>query len=262
MKNRLFLEWFASSPKAFGVNLEADENDKTGPLFRGSKCQYWLHQICRSFTEKYESVSKNRNLTLEGRHDAIRRHAAQLLSQVKEKYREFLDPCVRGFTHFDSTHLRAVRPPADALEAVQRLAVQQHIAGLGDKERVELLNSAMTENDEATLAVFFHKPTIFKWLDPKFIAQTRRQYLAKHAPDVVQAETAGAVLTFDIERITNELSFFCPDLNNDAVEIHKHLAEVKKIGMSFETNGDLQMMKSGSVPTLLPELGSEPEPRV
>ncbi len=249
------MEWFSASPNSFGVNLEPPEGDVQGPLFRGRKGQEFLHGLCRSFVSKVESVQRDNKLTAEGKRDGIEREAGRLLAELRGNYRRFLDPLVNAFVNFDSTHLAAVRRAVDPLEAIERLRVQQYISALEVKERVELLKNALAENDSAVLGVFFDRPKLHRLLDPEFIAEMRRQYLAKQAPGVVQAETAGAVLVFDFEKATDELSLFAgPGVNADAVEIYKHLAEVKKIGMSFEPNADLRMMQSGAVSSSLPAL--------
>ena len=251
--SRKFLEWFASSPKSFGVNLEPSETDTEGPLFRGQKGQLFLHQLCKAFIDKHAAVLRDNRLTEQGRKEAVQREAGRLLGELKAKFQIFLDPIANTYKNFDSTNLPAIRGPADALQGIQRLSVQQHIASLGTKERVELLREAMDQNDTVTLGVFFHKPTIFKWLDPSLIAKTRREYLSKNAPDAVQAEKAGAVLAFDIEKVADELSLFAgAGVNPDAVAICERLTEISKLGMTFEPNDDLNLMLSGAMPSNLP----------
>jgi len=260
MKSKTFLEWFSSSPKSFGVCLQPAETDKEGPLFRGQKAQLWIHGLCKSFVDKVHSAAADKKLTTEGKRDSVQRHAAQALAELKQGYKKYLDPCVQGFVSFDSTHLSALRSPANALEAIERMKILQLITGLAQKDRVELIEGALRDNDQAVLGTFFDKPGLYKLLDSGYIAQVRRKYMSEHAPQLAEAEQSAAVLTFDLEKIVDELSFFCPGPNENAVEIHKSLSEIGKLGLAFETNPDLRMMQSGAVPSRLPELGAEISP--
>ena len=256
MKSKKFLEWFSSSEKSFGVCLQPAETDKEGPLFRGQKCQLFIHQLAKSFVDKCHAAAKDSKLTPEGKRDTVQRHAAQALAELRQGYKKFLDPILNAYKNFDSTHLPALRRAVTPLEGIERMRLQQYVTGLETKARVELLNNALAENDELMLSVFFDRPQVFRLLDPQYIAQVRRKYMSEHAPALIQAEKAGAVLTFDIEKVTDELSFFCPGSNENVTEIHKDLAEIKKLGMTFEKNGDLQMMLIGAVPSSLPELSN------
>jgi len=254
MAARRFIEWFASSPKSFGVNLTPAEGDGESVTFRAAKGQLFLHQLCRKFTDTIESAHRNDKLTSKGRDDLILREAQRLLAELRGNFKKFLDPCVNGFTHFDSTHLVAIRPPGNALEAVQRLAVQQSISNLEVEDRVECLSNALRDNDETILGTFFDRPQLHRLLDPSLISQARRKYMSQNAPDVIAAETAGAVLAFDVEKITDELSLFMAGPSSDAVAIHAHLAEVKKLNLTFEKNADLEWMLNGGSPSNLPQM--------
>ena len=214
-------------------------------------------------TDRVTSAEGDKKLTSPGKRDAIRRQAAELLKELKGKYRKFLDPVVEAFADFDSTGLPALRRPKDAIEAVERMRVEQSIRALSDKERVELLERSVVENDQLVLSVFFERASLHKLLSPEFIATNRREFMRQHAPKVADAELAGSVLAFDFRQVAQEFGLFAgPESAGDAAEILSHVAEVEKIGMAFEPNGDLRMMQSGSVPSNLPSpsFGADDEP--
>jgi len=254
MPGRKFIEWFATSNKSFGVNLTPAEGDGESVTFRGSKCQEWLHQLCKAFIDKHAAVLRDNRLTEQGRKEAVQREAGRLLAELKQRYRTFLDPCVSAYQNFDSTRLPALRRATDALSAVERLRIQQSISNLEVKDRVEVLENALRDNDEVVLGTLFDRPQLHRLLDPSLISQARRKYMSQNAPDVIAAETAAAVLTFDFEKVTDELSLFMAGPSSDAVEIHKHLAEIKKLGMAFESNADLEWMLNGGSPSGLPQM--------
>jgi len=254
MTGRKFIEWFSSSPRSFGVNLEPSETDTEGPLFRGGKGQLFLHQLCKAFIDTIESAHRDDKLTSKGRADLILREAQRLLAELRGNFKKFLDPCANAYQNFDSTRLPALRRATDALSAVERLRIQQSISNLEVKDRVEVLENALRDNDEVVLGTLFDRPQLHRLLDPSLISQARRKYMSQNAPDVIAAETAAAVLTFDFEKVTDELSLFMAGPSSDAVEIHKHLAEIKKLGMAFESNADLEWMLNGGSPSGLPQM--------
>lgn len=247
---KLHIEWYGESINAFGNNIRAKEGDVTSMTFLAQKGQEFIHNLCKRFLDTVWSVQKEGNYTEQGQLAKIQETANKLLTELKQNYRRFLYPIIITYqiSKFRTT-ARALQPPRDATEAIQRLKIQRYLRSLDIKQRVKVFQDALMKNNESILAVFFERPALFKLLEPKFIKKGKRQYLAKAAPDAIAAEEAGSMLTFNIERVVDDLSLYAGQLN-DAAEI---LSFLPKLDWTFEPTSDTKAMAGGAFTSNLPE---------
>lgn len=244
------VEFYGSSPNAFGVNIRATEGDEKSPLYYGQQGQAFIHTVAKKFVSKAESLSGDSRFTQKGRKDELKKVANECLKELRSGIKKFIEPLTFKYKNFESTHLPALRKTREPNETIRRMELRQFLSAQDGKKRREIFDKAVAELDDEILGAFFERTDLYQLLGKEIINQGRKQYLQKKAPELLQAETAGAVLTYNAQKTAEDLSLFAD--TEDGKEL---LAELPTgLDWNFERNGDFQTIENNQMASVLPSV--------
>lgn len=248
------IEFYGSSVNSFGINLRAPEGDTTSPMVYGEKGQMLLHGIAKKFVSKAESLRDDPRYIPEGRNDALAKTAAECLKELRAGIKRFIEPLVGKYKNFDSTNLPALRRTIESNESVRRMEIRQFLAAQDGTKRREIFDGAVAELDDEILGCFFERTDLYQLLGKEIIDRGRKQYLQRKAPELLQAQIAGSVLTYNALKVTEDLGMFAN--TEDTKELLNELPT--KLDWSFEPNNDFQIIESNQMSSVLPSPSMEP----
>jgi len=245
---RRHIEFYGTSQNGFGVNLKAPEGDTTSAMFLGQKGQLFVHNIAKKFTGKAESLRADSHFTPEGRIAELAKTATECLKELRG-IKKFVEPLTFKYKCFDSTNLPALRPTREPNESIRRMEIRQFLSAQDGAKRKGIFDQAVAELDDEILGAFFERADLYQLLGKAFIDQGRKQYLEKKAPDLLAAQIAGSVLTYNIKKTAEDLGSFA-DNPADAEAILSELPT--KLDWSFESNNDFRTIEHNNLTSGLP----------
>ena len=245
-----WIEFFGSSPNAFGNNLRAEQNVTDGPMFQGEKGQLFLHDLGKNFLQSVEQIQKDPKLTREGQTHAMGQVAKRLLAQLRREYRRFLDPITVAYQKAQSSPAApALQAKTDPAERIGLMELRTYLRSLGGEERRRVFDEALGKSDDRILACYFQDSDIYQLLGEDIIAAGRKKYLMKRAPETVEAEEAGSVLVDNIQHVVDDLSLYVTGASEDAAAIH---SELPRLSWSFEASPDYDAIRFNQSVSSLP----------
>jgi hypothetical protein len=248
--SRKHVEFYAASERGFGINLSGPEGDEKSTLHTGQAGQKFIHAIARKFVNKCHSAKDDDKLTPAGKQDAVSKMADECLRDLRAGIKKFVEPLVYNFTNFETTNLPALRKTVNVQESVDRMAVRQHVISLSAKERVQMLERALRQNDQEVLGAFFYKPELYRLLDPEFISKCKRQFISKNVPSVADAGKAVVTLRYNFQKTTEDLVAYASKGNEDGKAIFNGLP--KEIDWQLEPNNDFIAIQNNQMHSDLP----------
>jgi len=251
---RKHIEFYANS--AFGIQLKAQAGVTQGPMFMAEKCQSLLSNVAKSFCDECQALASDTHLTHEGKQEGIRKKAGEQLKHLRREIPRFLGPVTAAYQRLGSSKAAGpFNPPTEALAAIQRMELRQHLGRLDGPQRRQIFDTAIKNDDVTTLAVYFDRSDLYQLLGSEIIKAGKTEYLRRHCPDVLDTEKAGSALVYQIEKLTDDLSLYVTAGNEDAVAIH---SELPKLDWEFEETGDSLAIKNNRLPSNLPATMMEP----
>jgi len=196
----------------FTTPITAAEGDKKSLRGRARQSQYVLATQLGVFDSKCQRIAADRGLSDEGRAEARKAVAKEVLEEIEQLDKFFLRPASNEIASLERTLARTagLAQSKDPAEAIREMEVRQLFRDMDKGRRVLALEKAVQEGDELSVRAALLAPSVMGLFDARTVDEARNRWAAKQDPETTtalrEAQELRAIVEENIADVRNGLA--------------------------------------------------------